>query len=84
MSKVPLRNDKSLYKDFSTIFRIGFFCGFLWVMKRNSEKCEDVGNFMKKVFECVLKHFLKKNIFLRVSIQNFPLTFDFYFFLVNI
>ena len=40
-------------------------------MKRKSEKCEDVGNFMKKVFECFFRHFLKKIFFVRIYIQNF-------------
>ena len=44
-------NDKRFYTDFSTIYQNQIFCGFLWVIKRKSEKCESVGNFIKKVFE---------------------------------
>ena len=41
---------KKFGKDFSTIFIFSFFCGFLWVMKRKFEKCDDVGILVKKSF----------------------------------
>ena len=61
------------------------FCGFLWVMKRKFEKCEDVGILVKKVFEMIFKAFFEKVIFCKDLYRKFSLTtYFFFFFLVVI